>query len=124
MTQAAGAVASDQVITLERVPFGTDVAEVATAIGRAGGVILTGALTRPQVDAVNRELDASMGAIPQGNFGKGEQNYLADFMGARTKRLVHCVCAIARPIGRSCWAAWCWPSTSQRWCPAKRGAIP
>lgn len=91
MTQAAGAVASDQVITLERVPFGTDVAQVAAAIGRAGGVILTGALTRPQVDAVNRELDASMGAIPQGNFGKGEQNYLADFMGARTKRLVHCV---------------------------------
>ena len=91
MTQAAGTVVRDSLTALERVPFGADVAEVAAAIGRSGAVVLTGALTAEQVDAVNRELNVQMDAIPQGNFGKGEQNYLADFMGARTKRLVHCV---------------------------------
>jgi ectoine hydroxylase-related dioxygenase (phytanoyl-CoA dioxygenase family) len=91
MTQAASAALPNNATALERVPFGSEVTEVLAAIARAGGVILTGALTREQVAAVNRELDAQMGAIPQGNFGKGEGNYLADFMGDRTKRLVHCV---------------------------------
>jgi len=91
MMQTASAVVADNVAALARVPFGVDVAEVVGAVARHGGVILTGALTRQQVEAVNRELDAQMGAIPQGNFGRGEQNYLADFMGASTKRLVHCV---------------------------------
>jgi len=76
---------------LTRVPFGTEVNEVMAIIGRDGGVILTGALTREQVAQVNADLDPYMNRTDQGNFGAGEENYIADFMGRKTKRLVHCV---------------------------------
>lgn len=76
---------------LQRLPFGAQVADVMTVIIRDGGVILTGALTRQEVAAVNAELDAAFAALAPGNFAHGEQNHLADFMGHRTKRLVHCV---------------------------------
>lgn len=76
---------------LERLPFGTDVAEVARIVARDGGVILTGALTRDEVDAVNRELDVVMGPLKQGNFDDGDDNFIGAFSGRKTKRLQHCV---------------------------------
>jgi hypothetical protein len=76
---------------LARVPFGTEVGEVMAIIARDGGVILTGALTREEVAQVNADLDPHMNRTDKGNFGAGETNYIADFMGHKTKRLVHCV---------------------------------
>lgn len=76
---------------LTRVPFGAPVTEVSAVIARDGGVILSGLLTREQVAEVNRDLDPFFNAIGQGNFGEGEANFLADFMGHKTKRVVHCV---------------------------------
>ena len=80
-----------QAIDFQRLPFGADPAEVIKALQRDGGVVLTGALTREQVAAVNAELDAEMGPMPQGTFGEGEGNYIQDFYGRSTKRLQHCV---------------------------------
>ena len=76
--------------TLARMPFGTAVADVMATIARDGGVVLTGAVTREQVDAINAELDLVMGTA-DGRFGMTEDNYLAKFMGAHTKRLQHCI---------------------------------
>ena len=80
-----------QAIDFQRLPFGADPAEVLKVLQRDGGVILTGALTGEQVAAVNAELDAEMGPMPQGTFGEGEGNYIQDFYGRSTKRLQHCV---------------------------------
>lgn len=80
----------NQSAALARLPFGSPAPEVLAAIARDGGVILTGALSRDQVDAVNAELDVVMGAT-DGSFGSAEDNYLAKFMGGRTKRLQHCI---------------------------------
>lgn len=77
--------------TLQRVPFGTEPAEVGAIVERDGGVILTGALTRGEVDAINHELDEEFGRLTPGNLGDGEDNFIKDFMGWKTKRLMHCV---------------------------------
>jgi ectoine hydroxylase-related dioxygenase (phytanoyl-CoA dioxygenase family) len=76
---------------LERVPFGTDPAEVARIVARDGGLVLTGVLTPDEVSAINSELDEVMGPLPQGNFGEGEDNFIAELYGQQTKRLQHCV---------------------------------
>jgi ectoine hydroxylase-related dioxygenase (phytanoyl-CoA dioxygenase family) len=76
---------------LTRVPVGTSAEEVRAIVLRDGGVILQGALTRAQVDQVNRDLDPHFGTIGQGNLGASEDNFVADFMGHKTKRLVHCL---------------------------------
>jgi ectoine hydroxylase-related dioxygenase (phytanoyl-CoA dioxygenase family) len=76
---------------VQRVPYGTDTAEVVDIVAAAGGVVLTGVLSRNQVDEVNNDLEKYFAATSQGSFGEGEKNYLADFMGRRTKRVVHCV---------------------------------
>lgn len=84
------AAAPDQA-ELARVPFGTDPAEVKRILDREGGLILTSCLGRDQIDAINRDLDPHIGPLRQGNFGLGEDNYVAEFYGAKTKRLQHCV---------------------------------
>ena len=75
---------------LARMPFGSPAPDVMAVIARDGGVVLTGAIAREQVAAINAELDLVMGAA-DGRFGMSEDNYLAKFMGARTKRLQHCI---------------------------------
>jgi ectoine hydroxylase-related dioxygenase (phytanoyl-CoA dioxygenase family) len=74
---------------LERRPFGTDVSEIASIIARNGGLILTGALTRDQVAAVNADLDVPFGVLPEGNYAEEDGEAVAEFWGHRTKRLVH-----------------------------------
>jgi hypothetical protein len=75
---------------LERLPFGTDVAEVARIVARDGGLILTGALTREETAVVNADLDAAFDALPQGNQSTDEEmKIMADFLGYKTKRLPH-----------------------------------
>jgi ectoine hydroxylase-related dioxygenase (phytanoyl-CoA dioxygenase family) len=91
MSEAAVASAPETRTQLQRIPFGAPAAQVAEIIARDGGVVLAGALTREQVAEVNKDLDPHFNAISQGNFGHGEENFLADFMGHRTKRIVHCV---------------------------------
>jgi ectoine hydroxylase-related dioxygenase (phytanoyl-CoA dioxygenase family) len=91
MAHTSTARAENNTSDLERIPFGADVAEVARIVARDGGLVLTGALTRDQVDAVNQELDGVMGPLPPGSFGEGEDNFLADLYGRQTKRLQHCV---------------------------------
>lgn len=81
----------DHVEGLIRLPFGSPSREVAAIIDRDGGVILTGMLTEAQVAAVNKDLDPHFDALGKGNFSDGDDSWLADFMGAKTKRLVHCV---------------------------------
>lgn len=76
---------------LTRLPFGTDPERVKAVLKRDGGLVLTGCLTREQVEAVNRDLDPLIGPLSQGNFGVGEENFVAEFYGGKTKRLQHCV---------------------------------
>lgn len=91
MSEAALASTHSTDAALQRIPFGAPAEQVAAAIASDGAVILTGVLTREQVAEVNKDLDPHFDAIGQGNFGQGEENFLADFMGHRTKRVVHCV---------------------------------
>jgi len=74
---------------LQRIPFGAPADQVAKVLKQDGGVILTGAITRDDVAAINAELDVFMGPLSGGNFGAGENDYLADFAGNHTKRLQH-----------------------------------
>jgi ectoine hydroxylase-related dioxygenase (phytanoyl-CoA dioxygenase family) len=90
MAKAVNEDTSSSARALSRMPFGSPISDVLAVVARDGGVILTGALSREQVDAVNTELDAVMGAT-DGSFGTAEDNYLAKFMGSRTKRLQHCI---------------------------------
>jgi hypothetical protein len=83
-----GASSLDEV---QRLPYGTPAAEVVKLVSGNGGVVLTRVLSPAQVDAVNNDLEKYFGTTPQGSFGLGEKNYLADFMGRKTKRVVHCV---------------------------------
>ena len=69
---------------LARIPYGSPASEVAAAVERDGGVILTGALSLDEVRAINSELDAA-GVRVNMNFVQGED------WGGKTKRLVHCV---------------------------------
>lgn len=78
-------------VTFQAVSMDTSADEVRRILNRNGAVILRRVLTSEQVDRVNRELDPMMIALGEGNFGKGEQNYVAAFSGHRTKRLQHCV---------------------------------
>jgi ectoine hydroxylase-related dioxygenase (phytanoyl-CoA dioxygenase family) len=91
MSEVALAPPAKATSALQRVRFGSPAAAVADIIARDGGVILAGALTREQVAEVNRDLDPHFSALSQGNFGQGEANFIADFMGHKTKRVVHCV---------------------------------
>jgi ectoine hydroxylase-related dioxygenase (phytanoyl-CoA dioxygenase family) len=76
---------------LQRLPFGAASDAVAQALVRDGGLILQSALTAEQVAAVNRELDAAIDALAQGNFDDGAGNFIGAFYGRKTKRLQHCV---------------------------------
>lgn len=76
---------------IQRVPFGTPPTEIRAIVLRDGGVILGNVISREEVAQINKELDPHFNKISQGNFGKGENNFLADFMGHKTKRMVHCV---------------------------------
>ena len=90
MSEIATEVGRTQPAGLEKMPFGSSVAEVISAVQRDGGVVLAGALTSDQVDAVNGDLDPLFDPTDNA-FGANEENYLAGFMGSRTKRLQHCV---------------------------------
>lgn len=74
---------------LKRIPFGTDVAVVAKIMAEDGAMILTGALTREQVDAVNADLDIPFNKLSQGNKADNADADMADFLGYKTKRLPH-----------------------------------
>jgi ectoine hydroxylase-related dioxygenase (phytanoyl-CoA dioxygenase family) len=76
---------------LTRLPFGTETEEVKRILDRDGALVLTGCLNRDQVDTINRDLDPLIGPLRQGNFGIGEDNFVAEFYGGKTKRLQHCV---------------------------------
>lgn len=88
---SANAVRTYTAKTLRRVRFGAPAEEVAEIVERDGGVVLTGALSAAQVAAINAELDPEFGRLPGGNFSDGDQTFVADFMGHKTKRLAHCV---------------------------------
>lgn len=77
-------------VDLMRLPYGCDAAEVLEVVKRDGGVILTDVLSPAEVAAINAELDPAFDAIEH-PFGHGEQNYVAEFGGFKTRRLQHCV---------------------------------
>ena len=100
MSESVKVESQDWTPTIERVSFGSDVAQVAEIVDRDGGVILTDVLTREEVDAVNRELEPSMerhagsalaevfaGVSATGRKEKEKTGY----EGARTRHLQHCV---------------------------------
>lgn len=58
-------------------------------VERNGGLVLIGALSPAQVEAVNDELEALMGPIAQGNFRQGKANFIIEFYGRKTTRLQH-----------------------------------
>ena len=100
MSESVKVESQDWTPTIERVSFGSDVAQVAEIVDRDGGVILTDVLTREEVDAVNRELEPSMerhagsalaevfaGVTATGRKEKEKTGY----EGARTRHLQHCV---------------------------------
>lgn len=74
---------------LETVRFGAPVAEVMALIGRDGGVILEGMLTRAQVDQINVDLDAELDALHCGTIKEDE--LAKAFWGSRTKRLTSAI---------------------------------
>lgn len=74
---------------LKRIPWGSDVTEVADILARDGAMILTGALTRSQIDAINTDLDAPFGALSQGNKTDDRNQFMSDFLGYKSKRLPH-----------------------------------
>lgn len=74
---------------LVRLPADAEDQAIADALARDGGVVLSGMLSRAQVDAINADLDPLFAAMEQGNFGQGENGFVADFNGHRTKRLQH-----------------------------------
>lgn len=83
--------------SLQRVPFGSDVALVAEIAARDGGLILTGVLTPDEVRAVNEDLEPSMSQLPLGNFGSEvssvtmrKKSDAETYSGSRTKHLQHC----------------------------------
>ena len=84
-------------VALERIPFGSPVADVESIVRRSGAVVLTGVLTPDEVDAVNRDLEPLISALPLGNFGsevssvtkRSEADERA-YRGSRTKHLQHC----------------------------------
>lgn len=78
-------------LQLERIPFGSPSEEIAKIVARDGGLILTGALTRAEVDAINHDLDRQLGELDRGNFSDGADNFVGAFFGFKTKRLQHCL---------------------------------
>ncbi len=91
MSQVDASRDAQQAAGLKRIPFASSPEEVERIVDVDGGVVLTGMLSRDEVRAVNDELDIVMGPLQQGNFGAGEDNFLAALFGSRTKRLQHCV---------------------------------
>ena len=98
MSEPEEGVSQDGMPTIERLPFGSDVAQVAEIVERDGGLILTGVLTPEEVDAVNRELEPAI----QRYGGSGLAEVFAEVLesgdgedtgyeGARTRHLQHCV---------------------------------
>jgi len=87
MTEVAHRPAS-ATVALTRIAFGSPPEQVAQICERDGGVILTSAITKAEVEAINRELDRAMNGLDEGNFGE-DATELAAFMGGHTKRLVH-----------------------------------
>jgi hypothetical protein len=77
--------------SLQRIPFGSSAADVARVLERDGGVILTEAITRDEVAAINRDLDPYFEQLSTGNFDDGSGSFIANFYGHTTKRLLHCV---------------------------------
>jgi hypothetical protein len=65
-------------VDFERIPFGSDPIQIGGIVARDGGLILTGVLSREDVDAVNRDLDPLINPLPLGNWGgeiaEGVQN--------------------------------------------------
>ena len=59
MTKTAARTTQEGTADLVRLPYGSDPAEVVRIVKRDGGVILTGMITRDEVAAINRELDAA-----------------------------------------------------------------
>lgn len=76
---------------LTRLPATAPDAAIGEALARDGAVIITGMISLQQVDAINVDLDRIFGPLGTGNFGDGEGNFLAGFMGAKTKRIQHCL---------------------------------
>jgi hypothetical protein len=77
---------------LPRLPFGAPVEAFMEHVRKDGGAVLTGALSREQVDAVNADLDGIMGPLHAGVVhAYGEGSYVPDFYGHKTKRLAHIV---------------------------------
>ena len=83
---------------IERIPFGSDAAQVAEIVNRDGGIILTNVLTREEVDAVNRELEPWVESLASGsmadvlaNLHYREKTEHTGYAGSRTSHLQHCV---------------------------------
>ena len=76
---------------LDRLPVTAPDADVTAALARDGAVIITGMLSREQVEKVNDDLDRIFGPIGAGSFGAGEDNFVASFLGLKTKRIQHCL---------------------------------
>ncbi len=76
---------------LQRLPRDAGIEEMLEALKRDGGVIVEEVLERSEVEAINRDLDREIGALPEGNWARDAETWIADFQGYRTKRLQHCV---------------------------------
>lgn len=74
---------------LERLPWGTEPAEVAALLDRDGALIMTGALTAAQVASINADLDGPFDALSQGNNTDERYQMMSEFLGYKTKRLAH-----------------------------------
>lgn len=88
MNQDRATAAEGQLI---RLPMTAPDEAVREALARDGAVIITGMVSLRQVEAINADLDRIFGPLGTGNFGDGEDNFLAAFMGTRTKRIQHCL---------------------------------
>jgi ectoine hydroxylase-related dioxygenase (phytanoyl-CoA dioxygenase family) len=75
--------------SLERVPFGAPIAEVAEIFARDGAVVLENVLSPATVAQVNRDLEEELGNLRCGS-EKGEE-LIRKFHGERTKRLTNVV---------------------------------
>ncbi len=89
MTQVMDRPETAVVAQLQRVPFGAPAEEVGSACKRDGGVIITGAISAEDVDAINRELDGPLSLLSGGDRSAELDEFSADFSGRKTKRLVH-----------------------------------
>jgi hypothetical protein len=82
---------------LPRLRFGAPVSELIPMLSQDGAVILTGVLTREEVDSVNQELEPELCKLPPGNFGSEissvtmrSETDQKSYNGSRTRHLQHC----------------------------------